>query len=85
MRRGLFAWENWAGRVKMLAIPLWFPAFLFGILPAGSVISSLLGRLRRHRCGLCMKCGYNLTGNTTGVCPECGTAFVKKPYEAQGT
>jgi hypothetical protein len=21
---------------------------------------------------LCRKCGYNLTSNTTGVCPECG-------------
>lgn len=21
----------------------------------------------------CHKCDYNLTGNTTGVCPECGT------------
>jgi hypothetical protein len=22
---------------------------------------------------LCRKCGYNLTGNVSGVCPECGT------------
>ena len=21
----------------------------------------------------CHSCGYNLTGNTTGMCPECGT------------
>ena len=21
----------------------------------------------------CLSCGYNLTGNTTGICPECGT------------
>lgn len=30
---------------------------------------------RRHRCrvGHCVKCGYNLTGNISGVCPECGT------------
>ena len=28
--------------------------------------------------GLCIKCGYNLTGNTSGVCPECGTPVVKK-------
>lgn len=24
---------------------------------------------------LCKKCGYNLTGNTSGVCPECGTTI----------
>jgi hypothetical protein len=28
-------------------------------------------RLRR---GLCVKCGYDLTGNLSGTCPECGTA-----------
>jgi hypothetical protein len=21
----------------------------------------------------CLNCGYNLTGNTSGICPECGT------------
>ena len=24
--------------------------------------------------GRCRKCGYNLTGNVSGTCPECGTA-----------
>ncbi|MEW6252310.1 MAG: hypothetical protein AB1716_16850 [Planctomycetota bacterium] len=24
----------------------------------------------------CSKCGYNLTGNVSGVCPECGTRIV---------
>ena len=24
--------------------------------------------------GHCQKCGYNLTGNVSGVCPECGEA-----------
>jgi hypothetical protein len=23
--------------------------------------------------GQCLACGYNLTGNVSGVCPECGT------------
>ena len=27
---------------------------------------------RRAR-GLCVHCGYDLTANVTGVCPECGT------------
>ena len=26
----------------------------------------------RHQRGLCLNCGYNLTGNVSGVCPECG-------------
>ncbi len=23
---------------------------------------------------ICTNCGYNLTGNTSGICPECGCA-----------
>ena len=32
----------------------------------------------RRRRGLCTACGYSLTGNTSGVCPECGTAVKAK-------
>ena len=27
---------------------------------------------KRHPLGACQSCGYDLTGNTSGVCPECG-------------
>jgi hypothetical protein len=27
----------------------------------------------RNRLGGCVKCGYDLTGNVSGICPECGT------------
>ena len=42
-------------------------------------IESLIEPLVRERRpfyppGHCQKCGYNLTGNVSGVCPECGTA-----------
>ena len=29
-------------------------------------------RTYRHVRGLCQACGYNLKGNASGVCPECG-------------
>jgi len=29
-------------------------------------------RVYRRRRGRCIECGYNLTGNVSGVCPECG-------------
>ena len=29
-------------------------------------------RLERAAKGLCLRCGYDLTGNISGVCPECG-------------
>jgi len=30
---------------------------------------------------VCGRCGYNLTGNSSGVCPECGWAI--PPYVRQ--
>ena len=29
-------------------------------------------RRQRRAMGLCVRCGYDLTGNVSGVCPECG-------------
>ena len=32
----------------------------------------------RHGRGHCRKCGYNLTGNVSGRCPECGKKVAMK-------
>lgn len=37
----------------------------------------LTRRLDRLLQGLCPACGYNLAGNTSGACPECGTPIGK--------
>jgi len=41
-----------------------------------AVVSLLLVNHREvykiYRDGICDQCGYNLTGNISGVCPECG-------------
>ena len=34
-------------------------------------------KARRVRPGICSICGYNLTANTSGVCPECGTKIAE--------
>ena len=42
---------------------------------AGAVAQRLLERIiyrPRPKRGLCQTCGYDLTGNVSGVCPECG-------------
>jgi hypothetical protein len=48
----------------------------FGMLPA-IWLSLFVRRLwvgrRRSPAGRCATCAYNLTANTSGVCPECGT------------
>jgi hypothetical protein len=33
---------------------------------------------RRRILNLCPTCSYNLTGNVSGVCPECGTAILAR-------
>ena len=60
----------------------------FGYVLAGIGIALWVWALRtetralvhrdRDRLGLCRACGYNLTGNTSGVCPECGTPIPSK-------
>lgn len=49
-------------------LPLWIPLWLVA-LPTIFLFW--------HDCrvppGHCQTCGYDLTGNTSGVCPECGT------------
>ncbi len=32
---------------------------------------------RQARMGVCEQCGYDLAGNESGVCPECGTRFAR--------
>ncbi len=31
--------------------------------------------IRRRRSGQCATCGYDLTGNISGICPECGKSI----------
>lgn len=56
-------------------IPLWSLFILFALYPCSRFYCGPFRRFRRRRRGLCVKCAYNLTGNTSGVCPECGTAI----------
>jgi predicted Zn-ribbon and HTH transcriptional regulator len=31
---------------------------------------------------LCIKCGYDLRGNVSGICPECGTEMLEEQRRA---
>jgi len=43
------------------------------LLAARGIIVAVLVAMRRPPpVGLCSACGYDLTGNTSGRCPECG-------------
>jgi hypothetical protein len=60
--------------------PTWFLILCLGAYPLICLVRGIPGwrRNRRRRHGHCLKCGYNLTGNTSGVCPECGLYFGKQ-------
>jgi len=54
-------------------LPLWFP-FLLIAFPTGFLLWS---DYKRGKPGDCAACGYDLKGNTSGKCPECGAERVK--------
>jgi hypothetical protein len=61
--------------LNSVIVSLWLPALASCFLPAWWLRGwrrSRRGRRRDH----CPTCGYNLAGNTTGVCPECGGRVV---------
>ena len=52
-----------------VGIPFWFIALLAILLPAWRIVTFF--RRRRHRLGICARCGYDLRA-TPDRCPECG-------------
>ncbi len=53
-----------------IVFPHWAPAA--AMLPFLLIPPVRSWRRRRTRPGTCSKCGYDLTGNVSGRCPECG-------------
>jgi hypothetical protein len=53
----------------LVAIPL---LGVGGLMLTGAVLRLALPASNRDIAGYCANCGYNLTGNTSGTCPECG-------------
>ena len=61
-------WRSDLGSEIGVFVPLWIPLVLVMLTTA------LIWRSdRRPRAGHCERCGYNLTGNVSGICSECGT------------
>lgn len=53
---------------QVFCLPLWLPLVVMSVL----LVSLLWHNYKRHPTGHCSQCGYNLTGNVSGICPECG-------------
>lgn len=54
------------------------PAFMPAMLIAVPALLAWLIRMKPVRAGRCAICDYDLTGNTSGTCPECGTTIAAK-------
>lgn len=63
---GAARWTRHA--VMRIDVPLVWPIAFFGAL---ACLAALLRR-RSVSLGACATCGYDLNGNVSGVCPECG-------------
>ena len=64
-----------------VVFPLGYVAGLAAVLPAAHLASAVR---RKHHIGRCPACGYDMTGNVSGVCPECGTPVKPAKDEATG-
>ena len=55
--------------LAVIQLPFW----LLGGLLFGYVMKRLVLGEQPNTPGQCVQCGYNLSGNVSGICPECGT------------
>lgn len=67
-------YSGWAAALRMLCIATALTAL---ILWCRELIASF-----HWRKGCCLKCGYDLTGNISGRCPECGTMIAMAIHRA---
>jgi len=62
------------GKSYFLGGPIQTPIWLL-VVAVGFPTALLWWRDRRPKAGFCQVCKYDLTGNISGTCPECGTAI----------
>lgn len=63
------------GGALFLTLPHWFVSVVCVIPPTIILYRHRCKRKRQSR-SLCASCGYDLRGNISGICPECGKATV---------
>jgi hypothetical protein len=69
--RGFHYYRSTRDADRSLIVPHWFVLLIIAPLPLWHFARIVRRRRRLHR-GLCPNCGYDLTANASGVCPECG-------------
>jgi len=59
-------------RFTELSVSYWLVSMLSAAYPVVALIRGPLRTYGRRARGACLACGYDLTGNVSGRCPECG-------------
>lgn len=55
-----------------LTTPVWAVVGILMSFPFWTLLRGPVRRLFRRWRGRCLRCGYDLRGNESGICPECG-------------
>lgn len=76
--------NTWQADIIGIWISLWLLIAITGSWPLYACIRGPLRRRIRRRVQCCVACGYNLHGNVSGVCPECGEAVCQPGGENSG-
>ncbi len=64
-------YDWWTNPDIIWSLPLWIPLLIT------AVPTFILWRRDRIPHGHCQRCGYDLTGNVSGRCPECGKEITR--------
>lgn len=73
LARGWFSWVARYPMPVMIALGT-IVGFTMSWLMSRALLRELRELLTQRGVAVCRGCGYHLTGNTTGRCPECGHA-----------
>jgi len=77
MKFGRHEVSMWDDVIRWITVPSWAVPIAF----VTGVFVRLATRQQHHPAGQCRRCGYCLTGNVSGICPECGTPCSRQNTE----
>ncbi len=68
--------------MQTMSVAMWIPFVLAAISTSRAWKDKLVSLLAHRKPGWhCKSCAYNLTGNTSGVCPECGAPIPEDVHD----